>query len=317
MRALIIGASGFVGKHLYGELKKAGWDVGGTKLPAETWPYEDPCYVLDILNEQEISSVLQQFIPEYIFLLAAQSSVALSWKNPALTVDINVKGTVNVLESARKYNLKTRILTIGSCEEYGAVSAKQNPVKEETPTKPGNIYAASKLAQEQLGLIYAQAYQMDIIGIRAFNHFGPGQSPVFVMSDFCKQVAEIEAGLKEPVLKVGNLDAERDFTDVRDVARAYRLLAEYGKAGKVYNVGSGCAVRIKDLLAIILSHAKAPVKVMVDPAKRRPTDVPKFVADISRIQQDVQWSVDISHEQTIIETLDYWREYIRNHEKRK
>lgn len=173
--------------------------------------------------------------------------------------------------------------------------------------RPGNIYAATKACQNMIGNIYAKAYDMDIMMVRAFNHIGPTQAPMFVVADFCRQVAEIEKGLREPVMYVGNLSAERDFTDVRDVVRAYALLVQKGKAGETYNVGSGHAVSIQEILDLILSLSGSEIRVEVDSNKLRPVDVPIIEADTGKLKAATGWEQTIPLRQTIEETLDYWR----------
>jgi GDP-4-dehydro-6-deoxy-D-mannose reductase len=310
-KALIVGAAGFVGRYLIARLKADGWIVAATKLVSESADglseENVPVYDLDILNADATRALLDEVKPACIFHLAAQSSVALSWKEPTLTVDINVKGAVNVLEAVRVMKEPARVLLIGSSEEYGTVQADRLPVREETPLRPGNIYAATKAAQDMMGAIYAEAYGMDVLTIRAFNHIGPGQSPVFVVSDFCRQAARIEAGLQEPIIHVGNLSARRDFTDVRDVVRAYSLLAQMGEGGVAYNVGSGNALRIQDILEIILHTSKADIRVERDEARFRPVDVPLVEADIARLRQTTGWRPEISIEDTISDTLAWHR----------
>lgn len=309
MNALIIGGAGFVGNYLFDHLQNdCGWIVTVTKLENEVIEQENvSIHNLDILNKQAITELLQEVRPDYIFHLAAQSSVSLSWKNPALTVDVNVKGSVNVLEAVRELDYKPRILLIGSGEEYGHILPNETPVTEDNITRPGNIYAATKTCQNMIGKIYADAYQMDIVMVRAFNHIGPKQSPLFVVADFCKQVAEIEKGLHEPVIKVGNLSVKRDFTDVRDVVRAYSLLIQKGKAGETYNVGSGKAIAIEDILKLILSHSTSEITIVVDPAKLRPIDVTIIEADIRKLQECTGWRKSITLKETIIDALEYWR----------
>lgn len=308
-RALIIGAAGFVGKYLADELNAAGeWTVSVTKMPQEALSIEAVnVYDLNILDRAAVDELFAKLRPQVIFHLAAQSSVAVSWKNPALTVDVNIKGTLNVLDAVRDCGFSPRMLLIGSSEEYGPVRPDEIPVKETTLPRPGNIYAVTKNTQNQLGRLYAQAYGLDVLSTRSFNHIGPNQTPLFVVADFCKQVAEIEAGTREPVLYVGNLSAKRDFTDVRDVVRAYRLLARMGEKGETYNVGQGRAVAIETILQMILSLSKEPIRVDTDPAKLRPVDVPVIEADITKLQQATGWSPEIPLEQTLGETLEYWR----------
>lgn len=307
-KALVIGAGGFVGSYLIAELIDAGYEVAATKMTAEALGLEDVVvYDLDILDPDAIGGVLTRTAPDIIFHLAAQSSVAVSWKRPALTIDVNVKGTANVLEAVRDSGRHPRIMLIGSAEEYGPVQLEDNPIDEGHALHPGNIYAATKACQGMLGELYAKAYDMDIVMVRAFNHIGPGQAEIFVLSDFCKQVACIEAGLHAPVMQVGNLAAKRDFTDVRDVMRAYRLLAEMGISGETYNVGSGCAVAIEDVLDMILAQARCPIVVEHDPARLRPVDVPVIAADVAKLYAATGWTPDHPLEKSISDVLGYWR----------
>ena len=308
MKALIIGAAGFVGKYLIDHLVESGWDVSATRLPAEAINTHIPVYELDILDPPAISYLLEETKPECIFHLAAQSSVEVSWKHPALTVDVNIKGAVNLLESVRVMQKPPRILLIGSGEEYGYVLPEEIPVGEDTRLRPGNIYAATKIAQGMLGQIYARAYGLEIVIVRAFNHAGPGQSDTFVMPNFCKQVAMIEAGLSPPVIKVGNLEAKRDFTDVRDIVRAYRMLAEKGESGTVYNVGSGRAVSISDILEMILSLSNVEIIIEQDPSRMRPSDLPIIEADVEKLLSCTRWEPEIELYATIAQTLQFWRE---------
>ncbi|WP_178550808.1 GDP-mannose 4,6-dehydratase [Frisingicoccus sp.] len=311
MKALIIGAAGFVGSYLIQHLSDTyDWEIHATKLSSETFDASDiRIHDLDIMNTVEIEILLKKLRPDYIFHLAAQSSVALSWKNPALTVDINIKGTLNILDTIRNIpGYSPKILLIGSGEEYGYILPDETPINEQVIPRPGNIYAATKACQNMLGSIYSRAYGLHLIMVRAFNHIGPNQAPIFVVSDFCKQVAEIEAGIKPSVMRVGNLQAKRDFTDVRDVVRAYGLLIQKGQAGETYNIGSGHAIAIQELLDKILSLSEKNISVELDTARLRPADIPVIEADIQKIQQLTAWKPEISLNQTLLETLNYWRE---------
>ncbi len=308
-KVLVIGAAGFVGPYLIRQIKgSCGWEVYATKMPGEEVPVEGiSVYDLDLLKEGAASELLQKIRPDYIFHLAAQSSVALSWKKPDLTVDVNIKGSLHVLDAVRELDYSPRILLIGSGEEYGHVGEEDIPISEDTLPRPGNLYAATKACQNMIGKIYQEAYDLDIMSVRAFNHIGPNQTPTFVVADFCRQVAEIEKGLKEPVMHVGNLSARRDFTDVRDVVRAYVDIMEKGSAGETYNVGSGRAIAIKDILDKILSLSDADIKVETDPSRFRPVDVPVIEADISKLKACTGWEPAIPLEQTLTDTLEYWR----------
>ncbi|MGN0347040.1 MAG: GDP-mannose 4,6-dehydratase [Lachnospiraceae bacterium] len=308
-KAMVIGAAGFAGRYLIEHLSRdLGYDTVATKLSREVLE-DTPVKVcdLDILEKEAIVELLFEERPDYIFHLAAQSSVSVAWNNPQLTIDINVKGGVNVLDAVRELYYKPRILMIGSGEEYGHILPGETPIKENNRLDPGNIYAATKACQNMIGSIYSRAYDMELILVRAFNHIGPGQSSIFVVSDFCRQVAEIEKGLREPVMYVGNLSAKRDFTDVRDVVRAYGLLVQKGKKGETYNVGSGRAVEIRDILERIIAKSTAEIQVKTDMAKIRPVDVPIIEADITKIREATGWSPQISLDRTISEVLDYWR----------
>ncbi len=326
MNALIIGAAGFVGSYLIQHcVNDCGWDVSATKMAFETFSYDGvDVYDLDIMDRDAIITLLDNLRPDYIFHLAAQSSVASSWRNPGLTIDVNIKGSVNVLDAVRTVRdadaaecdqvrpepwhvYHPRILLIGSGEEYGHILPGETPIRETNLLRPGNIYAATKACQNMLGAIYAQAYQLDIMMVRAFNHIGPNQAPMFVVADFCKQVADIEAGRQEPVIRVGNLSAKRDFTDVRDVVRAYALLVQKGNPGETYNVGSGHAVSIDDILHRILALSDKPIRIEVDERKLRPVDVPIIEADTSKLHEATGWQKIIPLEQTLRETLNYWR----------
>lgn len=318
MKSLIIGGSGFVGGYLARHLRALGHQTAVTKMPGEQAGIfgTDTCGItvfdLDILAQDAVSKLIHDINPDYIFHLAAQSSVAASWENPGLTADVNIKGSIHVLEAVRRQEKKIKVLLVGSGEEYGKISPEEIPVREEHMVVPGNIYAATKACQNQIGAIYAKAYQMDVRMVRAFNHIGPGQAPIFVVSDFCRQVAQIEAGMQKPVMYVGNLAAKRDFTDVRDVVRAYALLIRHGKAGETYNVGSGYAYAIREVLDLILSLSAAKIQIKTDPNKIRPVDVPVVEADISKLRQAAGWRPQIPLVQTLRETLEDWRAKIND-----
>ncbi|MBR0085705.1 MAG: GDP-mannose 4,6-dehydratase [Lachnospiraceae bacterium] len=316
MKALIIGGAGFVGKYLADFLKNSGVETYITKMAFEKANIKGVgVFDLDITEPLSIKKLLNELRPDHIYHLAAQSSVARSWADPSGTIEINVKGCLNLLEAIRSLDYKPRTLLIGSGEEYGHIAPSDIPVNEQVPIRPGNIYAATKASQNMLGAIYAEAYHLDVMMVRAFNHIGPGQAPMFVISDFCKQVAEIELGLKENVMKVGNLEAKRDFTDVRDVVRAYTLIMRKGEPGETYNVGSGKARSIRSILDTILSYADKKIKVETDPARMRPSDMPIIEADTTKLRDATDWHPVYDINETIKETLDYWRSVLsQNHE---
>lgn len=309
MKALVIGGGGFVGPYLVRHLTDdLGYEVTVTKTVKETLTMDNATVRnLDILDMEQIRTLLEEEKADYLFHLAAQSSVAYSWKNPTLTVDVNIKGCINLLEAIRLVDKKPRVLLIGSGEEYGHIKKDECPIIEDNVVRPGNIYAATKSCQNMLGRIYSDAYNLDIMMVRAFNHIGPNQTPMFVVADFCKQVADIEKGKQEPVINVGNLSAKRDFTDVRDVVKAYAKLVAGGKRGETYNVGTGHAIAIQDILNKIISMSDKDIEVKVDPGKLRPVDVPIIEPDISKIKREVGWEPLIPLEQTLRETLEHWR----------
>jgi GDP-D-mannose dehydratase len=310
-KGLVIGAAGFVGRYLVREMRNNKIETFVTKLPHEKFTEESVnVYDLDILDKDAIVNILYEIQPDYIFHLAAQSSVGVAWKNPLLTVDVNIKGSINLMDAVRELFYKPRVLLIGSGEEYGYIKPEETPIPEDNLLRPGNIYAATKACQNMIGGIYAKAYDMDLMMVRAFNHIGPGQAPLFVVSDFCKQVAEIEKGIREPVIMVGNLAAKRDFTDVRDVVKAYVKLIKQGSPGETYNVGSGSAQEIRQILEKVIAMSDVDIKVETDPNKIRPVDVPIIEADITKLNTLTGWKPEISVEQTICETLDYWRIHI-------
>ena len=307
MKALIIGVAGFVGRHLVNELVRAGWDVSGTKLPTETTDLDIPVFGLDVLDAAAVKGLIKKIDPDCIFHLAALSSVSLSWKEPAKTIDVNIKGVINLLEAVREMDTPPRVLLIGSGEEYGHVQPGDLPICEDTALRPGNIYACTKATQGMLGEIYAKAYGLEIIIVRAFNHIGPGQTDTFVVPAFCKQVAEIEASGDTGVIRVGNLDAKRDFTDVRDIVGAYRLLAEKGDSGEIYNVGSGSSISISEILELILKQSNANITIEKDQSRIRPSDTPVIEADISKLVECTGWKQEIPIETTILDVLNEWR----------
>ncbi len=308
MDALIIGAGGFAGSYLIQELVSHGLHVGATKLSHEHIS-SSLCDVfdLDILYQNEIRRLLEAHRPAQIYHLAAQSSVAASWKQPELTIDINLKGALHLLEAVRSIeHYYPRILLIGSGEEYGYIRS-ESPIAEETPLRPGNPYAVTKACQTMLGQIYARSYGMGIVLVRAFNHIGVGQLPHFVAADFALQIAEIEAGLRPPVMQVGNLSARRDFSDVRDMMRAYYLLMQKGCAGEIYNAGSGHAVSIQELLQILLDLSHESIVIEQNPAKMRPSDIPVIQADIHKLVEDTGWKPEYSLEETLQTMLNHNR----------
>lgn len=317
-KALIIGAAGFVGPYLASACQKnLDADVIGTKLEREELElkaldgHRTDVAVLDIMDGNAVRALLEEKRPEYIFHLAAQSSVAYSWKNPELTIDVNVKGALHLLEALRtlkeKDGYNPHVLMVGSSEEYGRPQTEDGRIDENHPVHPVNIYAATKVCQNMLATIYAEAYGLNLVMTRSFNHIGPGQAPTFVVADFCQQVAKIERGEQEPIIRVGNLRAKRDFTDVRDVVNAYTVLIEKGQRGETYNIGTGNPHAIGEILDEVVAQSDVEIKVEVDPRKLRPVDVPIIEPNTEKVRLITSWQPRINTTETIGDMLAKWR----------
>lgn len=315
MKTLIIGAEGFVGPWLAAQLNAEGYQVACTCLLDKDLVRIDSRferYTLDITEFEDVVRVLNVVAPDVVFHLAAQSSAALSWMRPQLTMQVNIIGALNVLEGIRASERNTRLILIGSSEEYGAVSPDEVPINERQALRPGNPYAVSKITQGMLGVLYAESYGLDIVLVRAFNHIGPGQSDQFAISAFARRIATIERGGIDAVLKVGNLDAIRDFTDVRDIVRAYVMLARDGRRGETYNIGSGTGRSVGDVLQMLIHLSSEKISIVTDPEKLRPLDISVSVCDNAKIRLDTRWMPQISIEQTLQDLLDEWRNNLVN-----
>ncbi len=316
LKVLITGISGFAGSHLAEYCLTKDAEVFGTirwRSRMENIDHiKDKLHLLDcdIRDASSASSVLAETRPDYIFHLAAQSFVPTSWKAPAETLTTNIIGEVDIFEAVRELKLDTRIQLACSSEEYGMVYESEIPVKETNPLRPLSPYGVSKVAQDLLGYQYHQSYGMHIVRTRAFNHEGPRRGEVFVVSNFAKQIAMIEKGLSEPVIKVGNLESSRDFTDVRDIAKAYWLALEKGEPGDVYNIASGRAVKIRDMLNMLLEMSSVKVEIKKDASRMRPSDVPILLGDSTKFREKTGWQPEIPFEKTLEDTLNYWREKI-------
>jgi GDP-4-dehydro-6-deoxy-D-mannose reductase len=308
MNALVIGAAGFVGHHLIKGLITKGYTVYATKLPFEKSDDMD-CIVidLDIADEVKIKEAILTSHPDVIFNLAALSSVALSWERIEQTFMINVIGVIHLLNSVKAVDKDIRVVLIGSSEEYGYIEDAVMPIGESHQVNPSNPYAISKAAQTNLGSMYAHAFDMNIIMMRAFNHIGPGQPNGFAIASFCEQIVKIERGLCLPVIKTGNLKVKRDFTDVRDIVEGYIACSQLGHTGKIYNIGSGNSIEIEELLHKLLSYSAVKISLETDPNKLRLIDVPIITADIAELTRDTGWKPKIPLDKTISDTLDYWR----------
>lgn len=318
MRVLITGITGFVGSHLAEYALKAGAEVVGSVRWRSRLEYIDgirgslQLVEADLRDASSARALLAQTRPDRIFHLAAQSFVHASFNAPAETLHTNILCQANLLEGLRAERLSPRVLIVGSSEEYGFVYENELPIRETNPLRPLSPYAVSKVAQDLMGFQYWKSYGLSIVRSRAFNHSGPRRGEVFVTSNFAKQIAEIEAGRREPVIQVGNLTPRRDFSDVRDIVRGYWLLLERGEPGDVYNLCSGKAWSIQQVLDFLLSQSRVgKVSVQEDPARLRPSDVPHLVGDAGKIEKVLGWRTEIPFEQTLKDLLDYWRQRLK------
>lgn len=312
-KVLITGATGFVGTHLtehlstYNEL-----ELFGTSLTSQdNINSKIQIEKIDLKNAQEVADLVNKIKPDQVYHLAAFTSPGDSFGNPTSVVLGNIEIQMNLLNAIKNTDIPdSRILVVTSGEVYGMVSAGELPLAEKSALRPVNPYAVSKVAQDFLGLQYSLSYKMDIVRVRPFNHTGPGQSPSFVIPAFAKQIAEIEKGQKEPVIRVGNLAAKRDFTDVRDIIRGYVMLMEKGIASEVYNIGSGKSYSISEMLNKLLSMSQKEIKVEEDQSRMRPIDVADIYCDYSKLNSLTDWKPEIGIEKTLQDTLDYWRSVV-------
>ncbi len=316
-KILITGISGFAGSFLAEFLvKKNSYKIFGTSLTDDSINISSiknklQIIKVNLLEAAAVTDLIKEIRPDYIYHLAALSAPVLSFKNPAETITNNVTAEVTILEALKKENLlSTRTLIVSSADVYGVVTSQDLPIDENTPFNPTNPYSVSKIAQDYLGLQYYLTYKMPIVRVRPFNHIGPRQAPNFVVPDFARQIAEIEVGKREPIMRVGNLEAKRDFTDVRDMVRAYEMIIERGVMGEVYNVGSEKSYSINRILDMLLSYSTKKIRVEKDPNLIRPSDNPELLCDASKIKQVTNWQCEISLEKTLKDTLDYWRSIV-------
>jgi len=304
----ITGANGFVGKHLIRLLQDKDYRIiaGVFKGELEEFP-EVISLPLDLTNSQAVSQAVEMYKPEWTFHLAALSSPAMSFSDNNLTLVNNIVAQANLLDALKQHAPFCRTLVIGSAEEYGKVTSNDLPINESCSLRPISPYAVSKITQDFMGLQYFLSYKLPVIRVRPFNHVGEGQSNQFVMAAFAEQIVRIERGLQPPVLKVGDLSTTRDFTDVTDMVKAYELALQMGEPGEVYNLGSGRETKIQDLVEMMISKARVEVKIEVDPAKIKPADIPRFIADSSKFNRLTQWEATTPLTQTVSRVLDYWR----------
>lgn len=346
MRVLITGITGMAGSHLAEYLLGQGFQVFGTyrwrsrmdnlsdltssgrvNLIGDNSPIANVAHLSEMVDERQrpqaanlieadltdavsMRRVVGAIRPERIFHLAAQSFVPTSWNAPADTLETNIIGELKLLEAVRDAGINPLIHVAGSSEEYGLVYPNEVPIKETNPLRPLSPYAVSKVAQEMLAIQYHHSYGLRCVVTRAFNHEGPRRGHVFVTSSIARQISEIEKGLAPPVIRVGDITIERDWTDVRDVVRAYHLALEKGKPGEVYNIGKGESMTVRAMLDILLSLTKVPITVEQDPSRFRPSDVRLLCCDCTKFKRETGWEPEIPFSKTLQDLLDYWRKRV-------
>jgi GDP-4-dehydro-6-deoxy-D-mannose reductase len=310
LRALITGIGGFVGRHLFSHLLEQGDEVCGLGRPADLVGLPSTLRLahVDLSDRSAIERFVRETQPEAVYHLAAQSSPTESLSDPWATIGNNLLAQINLFEALLSAGLLPRVLAVGSSDEYGRVAPEDVPTNENVPLRPATPYAVSKVGQDVMGFQYFAQHGLPVVRVRPFNHTGPGQDARFVIPSFACQLAEIEMGIGQPVLRVGNLEVARDFTDARDMVRAYRLAVTAGVPGDVYNLGRGQSMRIAEMVAELVSLCRVPVQVKVDPALLRVADVPRQEADTRKFTQLTGWQPQIPWHMTLADTLQYWRE---------
>jgi len=318
-RVLITGITGMAGSHLADYLlaEHPQYEIFGTKRwrspVANILHLKDRVQFVDcdLTDHTAALELMRKVKPDFIFHLAGHSFVPDSWRNPFVTLSDNAAMQLNVFEAVRHCDISPTIQVALSSEEYGKVYSDELPINELNQLRPLSPYAVSKVTQDMLAYQYHQSYGLKVIRTRAFNHEGPRRGEVFVTSNFAKQIAEIELGLREPVIKVGNLDAERDWTDVRDVVRAYWMAVNKCTPGETYVIASGKSRSIRSLLDLLLKMTDHKIEVEIDPARLRPSDVERLVGDATKFKQATGWEPQISFEQTMSDLLNDWRQRLR------
>jgi GDP-4-dehydro-6-deoxy-D-mannose reductase len=313
---LITGASGFVGQHLITSLRQSQPDealIGTMNRSTVTSNDDHLRYVrIDLCDTALVKALLDEIRPSVIYHLAGQSSPAYSFEAPWETLETNIRSQFNILQGCHELGLTPRILVVTSAEIYGTVQPEELPITEDAPLRPASPYSLSKITQDMMGWQYYLCHQLPVIRARAFNHPGPGQSERFVITAFAMQVARIEAGLQEPIIQVGNLSAQRDFTDVRDVVRAYQLLIERGQAGEAYNIASNQAISIAEVLAALLSYSRVAIRTELDVSRLRPADIPCIQGSYAKLNAATGWTPQIPFTQSLQAILEDCRQRVQN-----
>jgi len=315
IRVFITGASGFVGRHLIHALRAEGktkYDIYGTCFPEKPSLNEKNLFHLNIKSSKNLSKLINDIKPDWVFHLAAVSSVRRSWEKRRETLETNIIGTFNILESLRMFSPKSKMLFVSSSEVYDFNQGDKQKVTEKSPLKISNPYAYSKVAGEKLCEFYAEVEKLDVIIARPFPHTGPGQTEDFVCSDWAKQIAEIESGKKQAIIQVGNLDVISDYCDVRDVVKAYILLLKKGRREEIYNICSGKAISLKKILKTLIEESaiKNNVKIEIDQTKLRKVNTQIRWGSNNKIKKEIGWRPDIPLDQSLYDLLEYWRQRI-------
>jgi GDP-4-dehydro-6-deoxy-D-mannose reductase len=317
VRALITGIGGFAGSHLADYLlAETDWQIVGSVLNERDTPAHlqgrVSCKVVDLRDPEAVRRLLDTVAPDVIFHLAALAKVGDSWRTPWPILHNNIRSQLNLLQALADLSATPRMMIVGSNEEYGLVRPEELPLTEESPLRPNSPYGVSKVTQDMLGLQYYQSHRLPIVRVRPFNHIGPRQAPGFVAPDFARQIAEAEVSKRLPQMQVGNLETQRDFTDVRDMVRAYYLAVMQGVPGEVYNIGSEQSRTIRELLDVLLSYSRIEISVESDPARLRPSDVPIVRCDASKFRALTGWKPLIPFQTSLRDVLDDWRQRIQS-----
>ncbi len=313
MRALITGIAGFAGSHLAELLLQDGDEVFGTLFPGESTRNVKACErdlqlrVCDIRDAGAVKGLIEEVRPEEIYHLAAITFIPDSIMEPRLTFETNLLGSMNVFETAKTLAEEPRVLFVGSADEYGLVKGNELPINEQNPLRPSNPYSVSKVSASMLAYQYGVSGQLNIVRVRPFNHTGPRQSPQFVCSDFARQIAEVEKGQRMPEIRVGNLRPKRDFTDVRDVVRAYRDVLRHGESCEVYNICSGRSVEVREILNVLMSASGGEIRIVERPERVRKSEVDEIRGDFGKLEKTTGWRPVVPFEKTLEDLLEYWR----------
>ena len=317
-RILVSGIAGFAGSHLADALLNDSTTyVVGLHHPSHSSQHtiqndRFELHHVDILQPEPLEALIRDISPDAVYHLAGMANVLESWTNRRATIETNFLGSFHLLQACRKLAKFPKVLLIGSGECYGVVPESEQPISEDRPLVPASPYSVSKIAQEMLGMQHAMAEHLPVYISRPFNHTGPRQKETFVCSAFAMQIAAAELGMSEPEIKVGNLIARRDFTDVRDTVAAYQAILKDGRTGEPYNICSGKAVSIQEVLDLLLSHAKREFRVVVDQQRFRPVDMPLLVGSAEKLHRATGWRPRYQLSETLLDLLNYWRGKLQN-----